>query len=322
MSDPTPRFTPAEAVRIAREIFGVTATAAPLPSERDQNFALMMSAGEKIILKIAKADEEKEVVEFQNAALRHVALKAPELAISRLVPAASGDDIAAVQDDSGRSFFVRLVTWVDGELFVGSRRQAPALLASLGDALARLDAALAGFHHPGMHRTLPWDLRHIDLALEHLPLLSEEQRHVVQQLRPAWERVDWSRLRTSVIYNDANDHNVLVREGRVIGFVDFGDMVHSAVVCDLAIALAYAMLDQADPLAAAATVTSAYRRRFPLEPPELDALWPLTLSRLCMSVCYAAHNARAKRGDAYQLVTAAPAWRLLPRLAQIAGLAL
>lgn len=41
-------------------------------------------------------------------------------------------------------------------------------------------------------------------------------------------------------------HNVPARDGRVAGFLYFGDMVNPAIVCDPA--LAYAMLDQPDPI--------------------------------------------------------------------------
>jgi Ser/Thr protein kinase RdoA (MazF antagonist) len=121
-------------------------------------------------------------------------------------------------------------------------------------------------------------------------------------------------LRHSVIHGDANDYNVLVRQGRVAGLLDFGDMVYSATACDLAIAIAYAMLDKTEPLAAAAAVISAYHARFPLTDAEQGALFSLTAARLCMSACYAAHNAEAKRGDAYQLVSAGPVSELLQRL--------
>ena len=73
----------------------------------------------------------------------------------------------------------------------------------------------------------------------------------------AWTNVEWSNMRHSVVHGEANDHNVLVRAGRVVGLLDFGDMVYSAVVCDLAIALAYALLDQPDPVAAAAPIIRA-----------------------------------------------------------------
>jgi ethanolamine-phosphate phospho-lyase len=87
------------------------------------------------------------------------------------------------------------------------------------------------------------------------------------------------------------------------------------VVCDLAIAVAYAMLDKPQPVVAASAIVRSYHERLPLERPELDALYPLIAARLCMSVCYAAYNARAKSDDAYQQVTAGPAWTLLQRMA-------
>ena len=57
-----------------------------------------------------------------------------------------------------------------------------------------------------------------------------------------------------MIHGDANDYNILVDAAgaRVTSILDFGDMVHTATVCDLAIALAYVMLDKQDPIAAAA----------------------------------------------------------------------
>ena len=71
-----------------------------------------------------------------------------------------------------------------------------------------------------------------------------------------------AKLRGSVIHNDANDYNLLVRgatpwEREVTGLLDFGDMVRTQTICELAIACAYAMLDKPDPLPAAAAVVRA-----------------------------------------------------------------
>jgi Ser/Thr protein kinase RdoA (MazF antagonist) len=189
----------------------------------------------------------------------------------------------------------------------------------LGAVLAEVDWALQGFSHPAMHRELYWDVMRADLALTHLSLLTREQQPIVRQFMTAWEGVEWQFLRRSLIHGDANDYNVLVRDGRVVGLLDFGDMVHSATVCDLAIALAYALLDQPDPLAAAVPIIRSYHMRFALTENEIAALYPLMTARLCMSLCYAAYNAEVKRGDSYQLVTAGPAWALLQHLAARPG---
>ena len=45
------------------------------------------------------------------------------------------------------------------------------------------------------------------------------------------------------------DGDVESRDQRVTGFVDFGDMTYSFRIGDLAIAIAYVMLGESDPLA-------------------------------------------------------------------------
>ncbi len=315
--DTTPQFAVPDAVSIARQLFGVAANATPLPSERDQNFLLDTPGGQRFVLKFAKADEDRSVLEFQNAALKQVAARAPALAVPRLIPTRLGEDLTLAKDRQGRAHFVRLISWLEGEMLVDATPHDESLLASLGATMADIDQALRGLSHVAMNRELHWNLRRADLALQHLPLLPAEQQRAVRAAMQGWLQIDWQRLRHGVIHGDANDHNVLVRQGRVAGLIDFGDLVHTAIVCDLAIALTYAMLAKARPVEAAAIIVRAYHDRLPLEGAELDALYPLIGARLCMSICYAAYNARVKSADAYQQVTAGPAWSLLQQLAAL-----
>jgi Ser/Thr protein kinase RdoA (MazF antagonist) len=314
-ADTTPKFMLTEAVRLAKEVCGLTVTATALPSERDQNFALNADNGRRFVLKIAKSDEARSVLELQNAALKCAAQGAPHIALPRLIPTSAGADMATITGAAGRLYFVRLFSWVEGEMWVHALPHEQGHFTTLGSVLADLDRALQDFSHPAMHRELHWDVKRAGSALQHLPLLPVEQQTLVQRFMTAWHSVHWTRLRHSVIHGDVNDYNVIVHEARVVGLLDFGDLVHSAMVCDLAIALAYALLDKSDPLAAAVPVIRAYHAGYPLTPSEIEALYPLMTARLCMSLCYAAYNAQIKRGDAYQLVTAGPAWTLLRQLA-------
>ena len=316
-NDPTPRLSPGDAEAVVRREFGLAGRASPLPSERDQNFRVLTDAGESFVLKIAHADEQREVLEFQNAAFAHVASAAPGLAVARVVASVNGEGIVTTRGVHGRTHLVRLVSWLEGTLFVHARPRDARLLSSFGTVLATLDQALLGFAHPAMHRQLHWDLRHADQAFQHRALLSERQQALLDHFVESWQSISWPQLRHGVIHGDANDYNVLVRDGRVVGLLDYGDMVHSAVVGDLAIALAYAMLEEPDPIAAATMIIRAYHAKLPLTAAEADALYALTAARLCMSVCYAAWNARAKRDDPYQQVSSAPAWALLERLAAL-----
>jgi Ser/Thr protein kinase RdoA (MazF antagonist) len=257
-----PQFTSGDAVRLAHDLYGLALAAESLPSERDQNFLLRDDTGPRFVLKIANRDEGLEVLDLQNKLLEFLATRDTGLEFPRLVAARSGLAITPVAAGDGAAYFVRVLTWVDGVCLAAVQPHSAALLRSLGAALARLDHALAGFEHAAAHREFYWDLRRASLAWPHLDLLPEPRRRLLQPFVDAWAAVDWSRLPTSVIYNDANDYNVLVDPAgaRVVSFLDYGDVVHSATVCDLAIAIAYAMLDRPDPIAAAAEVVAGYHQ--------------------------------------------------------------
>ncbi|HEV3197901.1 MAG TPA: aminotransferase class III-fold pyridoxal phosphate-dependent enzyme [Bryobacteraceae bacterium] len=312
-----PRFSPDEAVRIAGEYYGLGATAANLPSERDQNFLLNDTAGARFVLKIANSEEALEILDLQNKVLRLLATADTGLEWPHVLPTLSGNLIVPVAAESGSAFFVRLLTWVDGVCFANVQPHGPAVLSSLGRALARTDNALAGFSHPAAHRKLYWDLRHASLARPHLELLTDAERGMVEPLLDAGERLDWQALPSSVIHGDANDYNILVDEtgSRVTTVLDLGDMVHTATVCNLAIALAYAMLDEQDPIAAAAQVVAAYHDVRRLSEPEIEALPTLAATRLAMSVCYCAWQARKAPDNDYLNISNRPAWELIERLA-------
>ncbi len=325
----TPHFTDEDAVRLAQDLYGIRAEATPLPGERDQNFLLQTQAGEQFVLKIANALEDRAMLEAQQRAMMHIAQHAP--LCPRVVPTRAGESLAQVQSPSGtHRFFVRLLTYLPGVHLADVKRHSPALLRDLGRCLGRMDRALADFDHPAVHRDFHWDLANgLRVCQEYQPLIADaELRRMVSQLTADFEhRVAplLPKLRTSVIHNDANDYNVIVdpsgdlytRHQRVAGVVDFGDMVYSYTVGDLAVTIAYAVLDKPDPLVAAAHVVSGYHVEYPLTEDEIAALFGLVCLRLCMSVCMAAHQQRQRPDDAYLTISQEPIRRTLPRLLQI-----
>lgn len=310
-----PSFTQAEALALAKRDFGIAGPVSALPSERDQNFLIVGEGGDKFVLKIANAHDTPELLDFQNRAMRHVEESTPGCRVQRIVSPLRGGDVVRVrQSGTGRDHCVRLLTWIDGEVLAKSAARGPALFESVGASLGKIDAALCSFTHPAMHRVLQWDLRRAGMAREHARLLPQDKRAHVERLFSQWEGIDWTALRHSVIHGDANDYNVIVGAASMVGLLDFGDIVYSATVCELAIALAYIMLDEDQPLDVAAQVTRAYQRHYPLREAELAALHPLVLSRLAMSVCYSAHNRARNPRDPYQVVSEAAAWDLLEKL--------
>jgi Ser/Thr protein kinase RdoA (MazF antagonist) len=310
-----PRFTAPEALAAAAQGYGIRGSASALPSERDQNFLVADTAGAKYVVKIANANDAPELLDFQIQAMRRVQELTPDCRVQRVLGSVQGSNITKIHNPrTGTEHCLRVLTWIDGDVLAKTTARGSALFESIGTSMAKVDAALCDFSHPAMRRALQWDLRRAGMARENATLLPGDRRARVERQFSQWERIDWTALRHSVIHGDANDYNVIVAAGRMVGLLDFGDIVHTATVCDLAIALAYTMLGEAEPMAAAAQVIRAYQRHYALTEPEQRVLFPLVMSRLCMSVCYSAHNRARNPDDPYQVVSEAAAWDLLDRL--------
>jgi 4-aminobutyrate aminotransferase-like enzyme/Ser/Thr protein kinase RdoA (MazF antagonist) len=324
----SPKFSLEEASALARDIYGVDATASALPSERDQNFLLKDQSGEKYVLKIANALEDRALLEAQQQAMKRIAEHAS--LCQRIAPNRSGDLLTEIRSSSGATHFIWMVTWLPGATLGSICRHSPELLRDLGRRVGQVDGALSGFDHPAIHRDFHWDLANgLSVIREYESLITDaEMRRLVVELADGFERdvaPILPRLRKSAIHNDANDYNVIVGGGddlytknqSVIGLIDFGDMIHSFTVADLAVAIAYAMLNKTDPLAAAAEIVRGYHAEYALTDDEIAALFGLARLRLCMSVCVGAHQRRQRPGDDYLAISHQPIRDTLPELAKI-----
>jgi len=314
-----PEFTSEDAIRIAKEHFGVSASARSLPSERDQNFHLRSDDGKEYVLKIANNSEQEAILDLQNSAMDYLAKKLPFLTLSRVCRTTTGLSTITATGPKRTIHFVRLLTFVPGTTLARVRQHSPELLYSLGLALGRIDHSLMDFTHPAAFRELKWDLsRTLWIRNYTQYILDQRRRNLIEGFLNDFEnRVVpvLAALRTSVIYNDANDYNVLVNsKHRMIGFIDFGDMVHTQTVCELAVGAAYAMLHKSDPYAALASVVAGYQKVLPLTKQELEILLPLICARLCITVTNAAYQRTEEPGNEYLTISEAPAWELLERL--------
>src|SRR5437016_8473708 len=107
-----PRFDMGAAASLAEELYGIRGSATPLPSERDQNFFLETESGEKFVLKIANALEDRALLDAQHAAMTHIS---QQISLRpRVVPGLSGDTIATVESPTGVQNLVRLFTYLPG----------------------------------------------------------------------------------------------------------------------------------------------------------------------------------------------------------------
>ncbi|MFZ1754630.1 MAG: aminotransferase class III-fold pyridoxal phosphate-dependent enzyme [Caldilineaceae bacterium] len=323
----TPVLSSADAAALAGRFYGITATATSLPGERDQNFRLDTATGEAFVLKIANSQEDAGLLEAQTEALRRVEATG---ICPRVLPAIDGRLMTPIGGAGGRSYWVRLLSFLPGTPLAEQGRQTPALWREIGRRVAQVDAALADFDHPAIHWDFDWDLAQgLAVIDRYAGLIDDPAMAALVEKLTADHRQQTapflSDLPRQVIHNDANDYNLLVgggddlysRNQQVIGLIDFGDLVHSYRVGGLAVAAAYAVLDKTDPLAAAAEIVAGYNKITSLTQNELAALWGLIRLRLCVSVCMAAHQQSQRPDDAYLAISQQPIQRTLPRLAQI-----
>ena len=320
------RITEAEASRLAREIYGLEASARALPGEYDDNFHLTAAEGRGFVLKAMHPAREQSFIDLQCKALAHLAERAPQLPLPRVAANRSGELFSAIVAPDGSKRLVWLLSFLKGTVLAKVRPHAPELLRDLGRFLGEMDAALQSFEHAAAHRELKWDSARAGWIQEHIPEIEgAERRALVEKFLALYEAEVVPRLgklRRSVIYGDANDYNVLVSEPwpqprRVAGVIDFGDMHYGLMASEAAIAAAYAILGKTDPLDAAAEVVAGYHNAFALQEEEVAALFPLMAARLAVSVTNSAHRKKVKPDDAYVTVSEEPAWDALEQLAKI-----
>ena len=307
---------------LLKRYYGITGDLKLLDSYADLNYLVTEKSGRQFVLKFALSELGSQVIDAQNQVLFHVAGRDPDLPVPRVIRTRDGQDSVALRRGGPEPAVMRLLSFLPGTLWQEVPAQTKPFLETIGAFLGRLDVALADFRHPGAARRLVWDLANAVEVFEKTQAIGEAKgRYAVQYLLTQFDALvlpRWDRLPHQTIHNDGNDYNVLVTENsgqwRVTGLIDFGDMVFSARCAEVAIAAAYALLNKDDPMAAASAVVSGYYLANPLEDEELEVLFHLIRARLAVSVTMSAVRKREAPGNAYLLVSEAPAWRAIELL--------
>jgi 4-aminobutyrate aminotransferase-like enzyme/Ser/Thr protein kinase RdoA (MazF antagonist) len=319
-----PRLTQEDARSLALNLYGVVGEAVELPSERDQNFRIDSKGGDVFVLKIASESEALDTLEFQNSAMMWLKKRLAGGRSPHIVPANSGALVESTVSSDGSRHFVRLVTHLPGKVLADVSPHTPDFLFGFGRFVGSVSSSLEGFSHPSASREFYWDLalapRVIEMYLDNIA--DPDDRELVSYYLAMFNSEVAPRmrnLRRSVIHNDANDYNIVVShphlpEKRVFGILDFGDMVESSTVFEVAIAAAYAMLGAPNPLAAASRVVAGYHTVYVLGVEELDAIFPAICARLAMSVVISAYQSKIEPQNQYLLVSKEDAWTLLRNL--------
>ncbi|MEM1216636.1 MAG: aminotransferase class III-fold pyridoxal phosphate-dependent enzyme [Bacteroidota bacterium] len=220
---------------------------------------------------------------------------------------------------------LRIQTWVDGHLLDHVNPLDARLLRQWGRLGGQLSKALQNFQHPAAQRAYVWDPSRTLAGREYLSLFTDEQRDLATYFWDGFAQRTLPilpNLRRSVNYNDAHAENILVtyenKIPNITGLIDFGDVLYTQTVNEIAIACAYGAMHQPEPLRAAAEMVGAYHEVFPLEEREVAQLYWLIAARLLITTAQAAKNRQTKPENNYLFVSEQPAWELLANWRSIA----
>lgn len=311
------------ATAMLAEHWGLDGLVERLPGERDANFVVTERNGRRSLLKIHAADSDPDEIDLQASVLHYLEPSAGRLGVQRLIPDLSGETLPVAVTPDTLVHRMRLTTWLDGQVWAAaiSPNSAERAVSSttLGRLLGRLDRELVGFDHRAARRPHLWDLALAADHLRHADLIDDANKraavesvlhHFAAEVAP--QMTDQPR---QVIHNDANDYNVLLADdGSVSGLIDFGDIVESWRINEIAIACAYAMIGAPDPVGAVVPLVAAYHDEHPLTEIETEVLHDLILTRYAVSICMAAKQIRQSPTNAYLLISQNDVWERLQRL--------
>ena len=281
------------------------------------NYLVTTPGGGRQVLKIVEETEGEESAELENQLIEHARKAGFEHGLPGIEKNYQGKIDTRIEIPVSGVYRARVLNFVEGNLLENQADISIKLLSNVGFSLARLDKSLEGFDHLALHRGHRWELL---LAGQHREKLQQvsgaENRDLVAWAFDRWASVrdELDDLPRQAIHGDANPENILVEGERVSGFVDFGDACHNPRACELAICLAYLMMDREDPLQAADAVIEGYAAELPLAAAEREVLLPLVCGRLAVTVTMASARMAIDPDNPNWFGSLEPALALLRRL--------
>ncbi len=274
------------------------------------NYQVTTDTGHQYVSKVYTQPEDFVLAAEESRILNAIQHKIP-VEVPITIPNISGELLSQNPDGS----LTRLLPYIEG-MFIAEVAHTPELLFSLGQAMGKVNQALAAEHSDSIQaRRLFWDLQYAYLNEPKMAYITpaadqnlvwyffDQYQYVVRPQLPY--------LRHGLIHGDLNDWNILTQGNQVTAFIDFGDIAYTPLIHELAIALTYMMLGKENPFEVILPVIKGYQSVIPLLREEVELLPMLITTRLCVSVCNSA-EAKANAADTeYILISEKPAWELL-----------
>ena len=321
-----PAFSVQDLIQLLERHYGLCCKLEELPGERDQNFLAQEKKGETYVLKISNSCETLELLQIQNDAFERSAKLLKKGEIPKVIQNKNGESLSSIISKDGVHHWMRLVEYIDGMPMAEYRPHTRDFLMELGSMCGAVTKALHEIPAPPPSRKLLWEMHNVEETLEeYMPWIKDKKLlGWVKNSLDLYSRTiepHESKLRRGWIHNDFNDYNVLVvpkiNGSPGLGLIDFGDITHSYLIAEPAVACAYAMLDKPDPLEAAVMLIHRFHQHLPLEEKELEVLFPMIMMRLCLTLTLGEFQQKNDPENEYLGISQMPALELLERLQEV-----
>ncbi|MDZ7883354.1 MAG: aminotransferase class III-fold pyridoxal phosphate-dependent enzyme [Mycobacterium sp.] len=314
IADPASALGDAEIEAVVAAQFGLTGCVQMhFDSERDQAVLFVEESGAEWVVKVSHAATSPAEVDLEGSAAMWIHRVDPGLPIA-LPRATRGGDLYARTPR-----LVRVYERLPGKSSCAGATLSTGTVKEYGATAARLGRALRGFFHPAAQRKLLWhvEARHQVRAMTDAIGDPGGRALVVAALDRFDQAVApvWPSLRAQPVHSDLTLDNLLLdHAGQVCGVIDFGDLTHTALVADVAVALGSACSTRAgsDLLSTASLFLDGYTAVCPLEPIERAVLADVLALRLAITLTLSANRAGADTENAEYLRSwDANAWNVL-----------
>lgn len=282
----------------------------------DKNF-LVTVGSKKYVFKATLPDEKntsdfadtKDTIDFQHGVIKH--LKKKGFPVPTIIVSKKNEEIVDVD-----GMLIRILTYLPGKVML-KEFLTKEKLEELGILMGKVDEALQDFSHYSQNRELIWDLKHSLKCKQYLnDIFAVERKKIAEQVLKRFEERYLPLLpilRKGVIHNDFKKENVIIDPltKKIVGIIDYGDVVYSPYVNEIAISLAHVMFENKKSLEFVLIVLKGYRKSFPLKKEELEILPLLIATRLIKLFILASYDYKQDQNNLYIKDQIEASWRSL-----------
>lgn len=242
--------------------------------------------GKRYVVKIFSRAENTQRIDAEVRVMNQLHRKYPD--VYPAVLRSRNGDLTEFCVIHGEDHYAWVMEFREGLTLAETPRLPSELLSDIGDHIGKLSVELTSVNPLPFQTNSNWAPHCAAIRIENAlaalptdvkPLVEEVLQRYQSNIEPIKDA-----LPRMVIHGDLNDGNILIQRRRVSAIVDFGDMLKTYRICELANALPYFMMGRKSNIGILSTVTGAYVKHVELTEQELNVLIDFILLRLGLSL--------------------------------------